>query len=121
MRRGFQADSDLHISSKRVGEAVLMSLAGHIDELGADALSSALDETFEKGHYRIVLDMGDVRFMGSTGLGQIMRAYRIVGKENGYVRVANPQPLIADVFRLTKLDRLLTIFPTVKAALQSEE
>jgi len=114
-----QFEQPLKIETQRVGEAVVLRLSGHIDEFGADALRAELDKLLEGGASRIVFDLGDVLFMGSTGLGQIMRTYRVV-KGNGYVRIANPQPLIADVFRLTKLNKLLEIYPSVEKALQGQ-
>ncbi len=118
MHQYAQGDAGLRIRTEPVGDAVVIRLSGHIDELGADALSSVLDSTFEQQDYRIVFDLRDVMFLGSTGLGQIMRAYRVAGDEGGYVRIADPQPLIADVFRLTKLDKLLAMYPSVEAAIE---
>ena len=114
-----QFEQPLKVETRRVGEAVVLRLSGHIDEFGADALRAELDKLLESGASQIVFDLGDVMFMGSTGLGQIMRTYRVV-KGNGYVRIANPQPLIADLFRLTKLNKLLEIYPSVEKALQGE-
>jgi anti-sigma B factor antagonist len=113
-----QPDSPLRIDAKKVGDVVVLSLSGHIDELGADALSTTLDETMEGGSLKIVVDLTDVLFMSSTGLGQIMRTYRVVRAGDGYIKIVNPQPLIADLFTITKLDKLLDIYPTVDAALQ---
>ncbi len=111
-----RTDNTLSIETEQVGDALVVHLSGDIDELGADALSSALDGILEGGGCRIIFDMSDVMFMGSTGLGQIMRTYRAVKACDGYVRIANPQPLIADLFKLTKLDKLLEIHPSVEQA-----
>ena len=108
------------VQTEQVGEVTVMRLAGHIDELGADAVSAELDRNIEAGNHRIIFDLGEVLFMGSTGLGQIMRAYRAVKSEGGYIKVANPQPLIADLFKLTKLDKLISICPTLEEALQDD-
>ena len=120
MRQHSQGYPGLQIKSESVGDSLVVHLSGHIDELGADALSAVLDSTLEQRTYCIVFNLSDVLFLGSTGLGQIMRAYRVAGKEGGYVRIAAPQPLVADVFRLTKLDRLLPIYPSVEAALKGD-
>ena len=113
-----QPDRPLRIETKKMGDAVVLRLSGHVDEFGADALSTVLDETMEGGNLRIVVDLTDVLFMSSTGLGQIMRTYRTVKAGDGYIKIVNPQPLIADLFTITKLNTLLDIYPTVDDALQ---
>lgn len=115
-----RSEDSLRIESERVGDATVLRLYGHIDEIGADALSTALDETMDGGCFRIVMDLGDVRFMSSTGLGQIMRTYRAVREHDGYLKVINPQPLISDLFSITKLNTLLDIYPSVEDALRDE-
>ncbi len=117
MRSDFATERSVRVETETVGPAIVLRLAGHIDDLGADVVSARLDEVIGAGHARILFDLGDVLFMGSSGLGQIMRAYQAVKKRDGYVRIVNPQPLIADVFRLTKLDKLLKIYPSVSKAL----
>jgi anti-anti-sigma factor len=47
-----------------------------------------------------------------------MRAYRSASSNGGYVRIVNPQPLVEEVFRFTKLHKILQIYPTVEAAVQ---
>ena len=111
-------EDTLRIETEQVGEAVILRLSGHIDELGADALSTALDGILEGGGFRIIVDLSDVLFMSSTGLGQIMRTYRTVKMHNGYVKIVSPQPLISDLFTITKLNKLLDIYPSVEDALQ---
>jgi len=113
-----EGDRAVSVSTRQAGDAVVLKVSGHLDDLGADTLSEALDRVLAESHSRLIFDLSDVMFLGSSGLGQIMRAYQAVKNRQGYVRVVNPQPLIADVFRLTKLDRLLDIFPSVEEALK---
>lgn len=121
MRSNFETDRSANIRVGQRGDAVIIRLAGHIDESAADALNTELDEIMQAGHRRIIFQLSDVTFMGSSGLGQIMRAYREVRDCEGYVRVVNPQPLIADLFELTKLNKIMTIHPTVEDALDGGE
>jgi len=120
MRYDYQTEQPLKVNAERRGDVVVLRLSGHINEMGADILSSELDKLLEAGGNRILFDLSDVLFMGSTGLGQIMRAFRAVKASGGYVRIANPQPLIADLFRLTKLNKLLEIYPSVEEALAGQ-
>ncbi len=101
-------------------DACILHVSGQMREAGADMLREELDEVLEDGHYQLVFDMGDVSFISSTGLGQMMRAFRTATENGGYVRIVDPQPLVEEVFRFTKLHTLIGIFPTVEEALEAE-
>ena len=110
-------ESQFTVETEERGDVVIIQLGGHITEMGADQISNLLDSRFEKGAAKLVFDLTAVKFMSSTGLGQIMRAYRSAASNSGYVKIVNPQPLIADLFRITKLDKLLPICTSVEEAM----
>ena len=114
------AFSGTKIEKEFHGEACVLRLGGEMREMGADALRGELDEVLQGGHYKLIFDLSDISFISSTGLGQLMRAFRMASTNDGYVRVVNPQPLVEEVFRFTKLHTLIGIFPTVEEALQAE-
>ena len=89
------------IEQEIVGDAVVLHLSGQMREMGADALRDELDRVLDEGHYKLIFEMSDVTFISSTGLGQMMRAYRTATGNDGYVRVVNPQPMVEEVFRFS--------------------
>jgi len=95
-------------------------MSGQMREMGADALRDELDKLLEEGHYRLVFDLSDISFISSVGLGQLMRAFRAATGNDGFVRIVNPQPLVEEVFRFTKLHTLIRIFPTVEDAIAAD-
>ncbi len=121
MRSDFETERAANIQIGRRNGTTILHLSGHIDESAADALNAELDQLFENGVNQIIFDLSEVKFMGSSGLGQIMRAYRELRDSSGYVRIVNPQPLIEDLFDLTKLNKIITIHPSVEDALEGED
>lgn len=115
-----KAASGVTIEKEFQGDVVVLHVAGQMREMGADTLREELDGLLEEGRYKLVFDLSDVSFISSTGLGQLMRAFRAATSNDGYVRVVNPQPLVEEVFRFTKLHTLIHIFPTVGEAMQAE-
>ncbi len=111
---------DATITQEMRDDAVILHISGQMREMGADALREELDQLVEAGHFKLIFDLGEVNFVSSTGLGQMMRAYRQAVSNGGYLRVVNPQPLVEEVFRFTKLHTLIGIFPTVEEALAAE-
>ncbi len=101
-------------------DVCIFHISGQMREMGADALREELDEVTEQDCHKLIFDMGDVSFISSTGLGQMMRAFRTATENGGYVRVVNPQPLVEEVFRFTKLHTLIGIYPTIEEALEGE-
>ena len=120
MRDYSSAEAPLKVDVETVGDTTILHVAGQVNEMGSDALSSALDGVLDGQHSHIIFDLADVTFLSSTGLGQIMRAYRSV-KGCGSVRIAGAQPLVAEVFSLTKLNKLLGMYETLEEALDEPD
>lgn len=112
--------SGITIERDVMDDVVALRLSGQVREMGADTLREELDQLLEDGYCKLIFDLTDVSFISSTGLGQMMRAFRAVSSDDGYVRIVNPQPLVEEVFRFTKLHTLIGIYPTLEEALQGE-
>ena len=108
------------ISKEFRDDVVILHMSGQMREMGADALRGELDQLIEEGYCKLIFDMGEISFISSVGLGQMMRAYRAATSKDGYVRIVNPQPLVEEVFRFTKLHTLIGIFPTAEEAIAAE-
>lgn len=121
MRSDFETERAANIQLGERDGTTIIYLSGHIDESAADALNAELERLLEDGVSRIVFELSEVKFMGSSGLGQVMRAYRELRDSDGYVRIVNPQPLIQDLFELTKLNKIITIHPSVEDAVHADD
>lgn len=101
------------------GDMTILAIAGHIAEMDAERLARVLDEVFEQESYRLIFDLSNVSYMTSSGLGQLMRSYRVTGENGGFIRIVDPQPLVADIFRVTKLTNVFEIYPDLDTALRA--
>ena len=113
--------SEMTLQTRSQGDVRIIEIGGHIAEVAADRINTLIGQLVQQGVAKFVFDLTGVKFLSSTGLGQIMHAYRTATSQGGYVRIVNPQPLIADVFSVTKLDRILGIYPSVDAALAEDQ
>lgn len=68
---------------------------------------------------QLVLNFGQVEHLSSTMVGTVMKAHTRVAGADGRLALCGLRPSIADVFRITGLDRVLNIYPDEAAALQS--
>ena len=65
---------------------------------------------------KLVFDLSEVNYIDSTGLGILTVCSATMKAGGGALRVAGAQPLPQKLFQLTKLDKILSFFPTVEDA-----
>lgn len=88
-----------------------------LDAYAASSFRERLGECIAQGHHRIVLDLSEVDFLDSTGLGAIVSSFkRLDGR--GTMVICCAREMVLDVFRLTRMDRVFAIVPTVERALE---
>ncbi|MCK5739889.1 STAS domain-containing protein [bacterium] len=85
-----------------------------------EVFKEELMRVIENGAHRLVIDMGTVAVMNSTGLGILILARSKVEKHNGVVHLARLQPLLMDIVKRMKLDTLFQVFASIEEACASE-
>jgi anti-sigma B factor antagonist len=107
----------LELSSSTLDGATVVHLAGEIDLSTAPFLQDELLRlTFEDGVTDLVIDLRDVEFMDSTGVGAIAASYRHLRDRDGRLALAGPTPSIAKVCDISGLARVLPMARTVEEA-----
>jgi len=100
----------MQISERSIGDVMVLDLKGKItlgegDELLKDKVNSLINQ----GQRKIVLNLGEVPYLDSAGLGEVVRAYTTVSREGGSLKLLNLTKRITDLLSITKL---LTVFET---------
>ena len=100
----------MQIEERAVGDVKVLDLKGRItlgegDELLKDKVNSLLNQ----GAKKIVLNLADVPYIDSAGLGEIVRTYTTVSRQGGSLKLLNLTKRITDLLSITKL---LTVFET---------
>lgn len=100
----------MQIDERSVGEVTVLDLNGKItlgqgDELLKDKVNSLVNQ----GRKQIVLNLGNVPYIDSAGLGEIVRAYTTVSRAGGNLKLLKLTKRLADLLSITKL---LTVFET---------
>ena len=89
---------------------------GRLNMVAAPAFKSLVEETVDSGQTRIVVDLGQVTFIDSSGLGALIAALKATRQAGGDLRIADVPEQVLTVLRLTNLDRVLRAHPTVADA-----
>ncbi len=100
----------MQIEQRSAGDVIVLDLKGKItlgegDELLKDKVNSLLNQ----GHRKVVLNLADVPYIDSAGLGEIVRTYTTVSRQGGNLKLLNLTKRITDLLSITKL---LTVFET---------
>ena len=100
----------MQIEERIVGDVVMLDLKGKItlgegDELLKDKVNSLVNQ----GHKKIVLNLAEVPYIDSAGLGEVVRTYTTVSRQGGSLKLLNLTKRITDLLSITKL---LTVFET---------
>lgn len=112
--------SFMKVSLRRHGNILILSPDGRIDHAHADAFKAALDNHLgecKSGDTRIILDFADVSYMSSVGLRMLMLAARQVKAQGGRIVIAALQPLVDEVFKISRFNLVYQVFHSVDAAL----
>ena len=80
----------------------------------------ALAKAVEQRPRVLVLDLSRLSYLSTVTLGQMLVAHASVARYGGRVRIAAPHPRVYEVLRITKLYRILPVYPTVPGALGAE-
>ncbi|MDZ7720453.1 MAG: STAS domain-containing protein [Balneolaceae bacterium] len=99
---------------------VIISFKGNVMG-GPDAVSlnEELHELIEKEKTNVVVDLGKVKFMNSSGLGMLIGALTTMKKAGGDLRIANPTDKIESLLIITKLITVFKHYKTLDEAIAS--
>jgi anti-sigma B factor antagonist len=110
---------DLRVSIERHGPATVVKLSGSAHMVVSSALRDQLVGLVDENTRELVLDLADLEFINSVGLGAIIAAHLRCRRHNGVVKVVAPRPAIHELLAVTKLTHLFTVHASVEAALAS--
>ena len=100
----------MHIEERSVGDVTVLDLKGKMtlgegDELLKDKINSLLQQDKKQ----LLLNLENVPYIDSAGLGEIVRTYTTVSRQGGKLKLLNLTKRIQDLLAITKL---LTVFDT---------
>jgi anti-anti-sigma factor len=112
--------SALTVQTERLDGADVIHVSGTIDYWSVAPLRQELDLRLAMDTPRIVLDLDDVPFCDSTGLGLFLAAQQRAEKEGGWLRLVRPHLQMQRVLTITRLSQRLRSYPSVDAALNGQ-
>lgn len=108
---------ELSLDMRTVADRTVLEVGGEIDVYTAPRLRERLLELVTAGTRHIVVDMERVEFLDSTGLGVLVGGLKRIRAQDGSLVLVCGQERILKIFRITGLERVFDIHPSVTAAL----
>ncbi len=115
---GGSLDKDPVLGTELVGKACIVRLGGELDLYNAQNLRDALLKACDDGPERIVVDLSDVDFIDSTGLGVLIEARTKLANRSAFL-LAAPQLETRRALEISGLDRHFSVHETVPEALDA--
>ena len=90
-----------------------------LDAHNSDELKHEMQRLFEEGDKNILVDLKDVRFIDSSGLGALVSGFKNAISHQGNLKLSTLQPQVKSMFELTRLHRVFEIFGSTAEALDN--
>ena len=110
----------LTIASREVDGVTVLDLNGRITlGEGSVQLREAIRDLISKGSKTILLNMGDVNYIDSSGLGELVSAYTTAKNQGASVKLLSLTKKVKDVLQLTKLYTVFDVYEDEASAIGS--
>lgn len=107
------------VRQEQAADRTVVVVAGELDAHTAPELKAVLDPLAQTAECAIVVDLGEVGFIDSTGLGVLVTTLKHVRESQGRLDVVVQTPRVLKVFALTGLDVVIPLHATLDEALQA--
>lgn len=112
--------SDITISERQAGDVTILDLSGKVTiGEGSVALRGAIRRLLGEGKNKILMNLGSVGYIDSSGIGELVSSFTAVNKEGGSLKLLNLTQKIQDLLAITKLLTVFDVFDSEAEALAS--
>ena len=98
------------VTYREQGDALIVHIGGEVDHHGAVSVRTGIDDMLaSRQPPTVYLDLSQVSFMDSSGLGLIMGRYALVKRYGGKLAVLDPSPAVQKMMSLAGMERMIPI------------
>jgi len=110
---------EIHERRSGVEGVTLLDLDGGLDHTTTALFVAKMDGLLEKGVSRVVLDLEHLTYASSWGLASLVRVHHHFAARGGRIAFANLHSALAAILRLSRLDRLFDLHPSIREAVNT--
>ena len=110
----------MKVSSRQVDGVTILDLSGRITlGEGSVQLRDAVRDLLAKGQKHILLNLGDVNYIDSSGIGELVSAYTTARNQGGELKLLNLTKKVHDLLQITKLYTVFDVKDDEASAISS--
>jgi anti-sigma B factor antagonist len=108
------------LTTRQVGDVTVVDVAGRITlGEGSSALRESLRDLVTKGQKKILLNLGDVTYIDSSGIGELVSGFTTVTNSGGMLKLLNLNKRVKDLLQITKLYTVFDVHEDEAGAIRS--
>jgi anti-sigma B factor antagonist len=108
------------LSPRKVGDVTVIDVSGRITlGEGSSNLRDGIRELLGKGDRKILLNLADVSYIDSSGIGELVSGFTSVANQGGQLKLLNLTKRVRDLLQITKLYTVFDVYDDEAAAVRS--
>ena len=108
------------LNTRQIGDVSVVDVAGRITlGEGSSALRDSVREMVSKGQKKILLNLGEVSYIDSSGIGELVSAFTTVTNGGGQLKLLNLTKRVKDLLQITKLYTVFDVHDSEVSAIRS--
>ncbi|HEY3443503.1 MAG TPA: STAS domain-containing protein [Paludibaculum sp.] len=108
------------LTTRQIGDVTVIDAAGRITlGEGSSTFRDSIKELTAKGHKKVLLNLGDVSYIDSSGIGELVSGFTTVSNAGGQLKLLKLTKRIQDLLQITKLYTIFEVFDDEAAGLAS--
>ena len=110
----------LFLTLREVGEVTIVDLSGRISlGEGSALLRKTIRDLLENGQTKILLNLGDVNYIDSSGIGELVSGFTAMRNREGQLKLLNLTKKVHDLLQITKLFTVFDVYSDESTAVRS--
>lgn len=115
-----QTPVKMQTATRQVGGVTVLDISGRITlGEGNVILREIVRDLAEKGHKRIVLNLGEVQYIDSSGVGELVKSHTTIRNQGGELKLTNLNKRVHDLLQMTRLSAVFDIQKDEASAIES--
>ncbi len=108
------------LTTRQVGDVTVIDAVGRITlGEGASTFRDTVRDLASSGHKKILLNLAEVSYIDSSGIGEMVSGFTTVANQGGVVKLLNLTKRVKDLLQITKLYTVFEVFDDEAAAVRS--
>ena len=108
------------LSPRQVGDVTVIDVTGRITlGEGSSNLREGIRDLVAKGNKKILLNLGEVSYIDSSGIGELVSGFTTVANQGGQLKLLNLTKRVRDLLQITKLYTVFEVYEDEATAVRS--